>query len=663
MNSIFNPRIYISLMLLLIPATSRPEQILHEKVIGSYIKNFANHIVWPDAHYGVIKLVVISSDNAIINEFKQMAEVVKIKEKPISIEVLFEPDESMLDAQLIFISAERNTYQPDVFDKIEGKPILLISEEYRDKSLIMLNLFVTKDKTIRFEINKANILNQNLGIGEEILLMGGTEIDVAGIYMKSQKNLRKLEKEINGFESRIESLSVVFKESHENLAHIQQLSDQQSEYIEKQNKIHTAQLKFIQEQKQVIKNQTRQLEDQQLKIKQFSDSLKFYGTVLSEQQAEIDKRNKILETKAERIDSMNLVLAEINLFLGQKDSKISQQRIFMYLMGIIVIITLIFIGFIYKAYRTNRQKNEVLRIQQMQISTMNDELRTVNSKLIDNNQELTETLQKVKKMQQKLVHSEKMASLGVLSAGIAHEINNPINFVYAGINSLLRDFEDIEPIITAICALSPDNEHLSEKLQQIEILKEENAFNEAIEAIPMIINDIKLGADRTAEIIRGLRQFSRSEEEKPCYANIHEGIDIALLLLKNKYKNRIEIIKEYADTLPSIECFPGKLNQAFLNIIANAVDAIKDNGKIIIRTHAEDLKIIISIKDNGSGISEEIRQKIFDPFFTTKAVGAGTGLGLSITYGIIQEHKGSIELYSEIGAGTEFIITLPLTQS
>jgi signal transduction histidine kinase len=262
-------------------------------------------------------------------------------------------------------------------------------------------------------------------------------------------------------------------------------------------------------------------------------------------------------------------------------------------------------------------------------------------------------------MQEQLVQSEKMASLGVLSAGIAHEINNPINFVYAGIKSLLRDFEDIEPVLKEIEKLSPDDNDLSEKIKIINKIKEENYFDEAFEAIPEIISDIQLGADRTSEIVKGLRSFSRTEKDKVKGVFINKELDTSLLLLRNRYKNTIEVIKQYDDTIPSIEGYPGKLNQVFLNILSNAIDALEEKGEIKIITNNNKNDISIIIQDNGQGMNEETKSKIFDPFYTTKVVGQGTGLGLSISYGIVVDHKGSIKVNSEPGKGTEFIIILP----
>lgn len=179
--------------------------------------------------------------------------------------------------------------------------------------------------------------------------------------------------------------------------------------------------------------------------------------------------------------------------------------------------------------------------------------------------------------------------------------------------------------------------------------------------IESLFNGIEEGAIRTREIVMGLKNFSRLDEDVFKQANIHEGINSTLVLLKNKFKNRISIHKDYGE-LPTIECLPGKINQVFMNILNNAIQAIEDSGEIYIRTFAENDKVKISIRDTGVGMTEGVKKHIFEPFFTTKDVGAGTGLGLSISFGIIEKHNGKIDVKSEPEKGTEFTITLPVSQ-
>ena len=180
--------------------------------------------------------------------------------------------------------------------------------------------------------------------------------------------------------------------------------------------------------------------------------------------------------------------------------------------------------------------------------------------------------------------------------------------------------------------------------------------------IMSLLEGIEEGANRSSQIVKGLRTFSRLDEETCQFYDIHEGIDSTLILLQNKIKDRIKVRKEYGD-FDDVECFPFKFNQVILNILTNCIQAIEDEGEIVIQTIRSGIGIKIIIKDNGIGMSPEVKKHIFDPFFTTKEVGKGTGLGLSISFGIIEQHKGNIDVISEPGKGTEFIISLPLTQS
>ena len=270
---------------------------------------------------------------------------------------------------------------------------------------------------------------------------------------------------------------------------------------------------------------------------------------------------------------------------------------------------------------------------------------------------MTEAFEQLKSTQSKLVESEKMASLGVLTAGVAHEINNPVNFISAGIKSLKENYSDMQDLLKLY--LNLDRKNISEEQwDEIDETKKDLNIESLLPEIEELFGSIRNGATRTAEIVKGLRNFSRLDEGDMKKASLEEGIDNTLVILNNRFKNRIKVVKDYAK-LPEILCYPGQMNQVFMNIIYNATDAIEGEGEIHIKTWQENGKFKISIKDSGNGMSEEVRSKIFEPFFTTKAVGKGTGLGLSITYGIIDKHKGAIEVKSEMGMGTEFIISLP----
>jgi predicted ATPase/signal transduction histidine kinase len=277
------------------------------------------------------------------------------------------------------------------------------------------------------------------------------------------------------------------------------------------------------------------------------------------------------------------------------------------------------------------------------------------------NAALETTLAKLQAAQGQLVEAEKMASLGQLTAGIAHELNNPVNYLAANVNSLQLNFQDLLELLEKYQALKNTTDPQA-VVQDIEYFEEEIDLAYLKEEIDLLFEGMEEGAKRTSKIVLGLRNFSRLDEDDYKFVDIHEGIDSTLTLLSNKLGDRIRIHKNYGE-LPSIECLPGKINQVLMNVLNNAIQAIAGPGDIYIATESIEGAVSISIKDTGQGIKEEIKHRIFDPFFTTKDVGEGTGLGLSISYGIIENHHGTIKVNSEEGGGAEFIISLPLSQT
>ncbi|MBL1408164.1 histidine kinase [Sphingobacterium sp. C459-1T] len=329
-----------------------------------------------------------------------------------------------------------------------------------------------------------------------------------------------------------------------------------------------------------------------------------------------------------------------------------------------------------------RKEKEESQLRELAISQENERLireqnivleQKVNERtkeLTESNESLQTTLTHLKETQSQLVEAEKMASLGQLTAGVAHEINNPINFVTSNVAPLKRDIKMVWETLDEVERIAfSDGLSLLEKQEQIQAYKEELDIEYLKEEVDFLLKGMHDGASRTAEIVKSLRIFSRVDEDTLKYADINEGLESTLVILGSVIKEGIEVQKKYGD-LPEVECYAGKLNQVFLNILTNAIYAIdkkfgRDLGgilKIETSIYEDPSFISILISDNGIGIPSSVKEKIFEPFFTTKDVGEGTGLGMSIAYNTIAKHEGKIIVDSEEGCGTVFNLIIPIKQ-
>lgn len=296
-------------------------------------------------------------------------------------------------------------------------------------------------------------------------------------------------------------------------------------------------------------------------------------------------------------------------------------------------------------------------------------------------QELEKALSELQQAQAQLIQSEKMSTLGQLLAGVAHELNNPVSFIYGNVNHAINYVEDLLEMLQVY------REEYHNPTPKIQKSREQIDLDFLIEDLPKVVSSIKIGAYRMHQLVLSLRNFSRKDEAKMKPVDIHEGIESTLLILQNRLKARgsypeIKIIKEYGE-IPLVECYGCQINQVFMNLIGNAIDALEEQGTsdmghgnedlyptsyvesptIWIRTEVQDNCVLIRIADNGEGMSEDVKACLFDPFFTTKPVGKGTGLGLSISRQIVVEkHAGQLQCVSAPGEGTEFWIELPVRQ-
>lgn len=285
----------------------------------------------------------------------------------------------------------------------------------------------------------------------------------------------------------------------------------------------------------------------------------------------------------------------------------------------------------------NKQLEKRVQDRTKELSDTNEQLQIQKNKAI-------EAFETLKHSHARLMQSEKMASLGVLTAGVAHEIKHPLNAISANMESIKKNIEQITQSI--------DQPHIDDTIK-----KDINRLTEHTVSLIAATNE---GIKRTAGIIADLSAFARADEAEMGMNDLHQNIDSTLNLLSSEIKNNITVVKEYGQ-IPLLHCHPGKLNQVMMNILVNAIHALQSRreSKITIHTECKDDSIVLSIKDNGPGIKKEVLEKLFTPFFTTKQEGMGSGLGLFLSYNIIREHNGTIAVKSELEKGTEFIITLP----
>ncbi|MEL6880590.1 MAG: MHYT domain-containing protein [Cyanobacteria bacterium J06607_10] len=341
--------------------------------------------------------------------------------------------------------------------------------------------------------------------------------------------------------------------------------------------------------------------------------------------------------------------------------------------------TVVIFGIAWTSTFLDRLKNSEAKFKalaQKQVS-LNNQLRESEARQRQKNEELQAALDTLKSVQAQLIHTEKMSGLGQLVAGVAHEVNNPVNFIHGNLKYIRRYTQDMLHLVELY------QKHYPKAAAEIEICIEDIELDFLQDDLNKVLSSMELGTERIREIVLSLRNFSRTDEGALKQVNLHEGIDSTLMILQHRINPTagfpaVKIVQDY-DALPLVECFPGQINQVFMNILANALDALgevistaqhnaedkdKAAAQITIRTATVgDDWVEVAIADNGPGIPSEVKNRIFDPFFTTKPVGKGTGMGLSISYKIITErHGGKLECHSSAEQGTEFIIQLPICQ-
>lgn len=597
-----------------------------ESIKASLIYYFISYVNWPNENeFTTYTIGVLSQNKLIYEELLQISKVKKVKEKLIEVIEIKNP-EDFYNVHVLYVGPDYNGQVNEIYNSIYSKGILLITDNSTERLVTMINFIINPGESrIEYEANKQNLGANGFTYRNELLLYGGSQVDIKELLTEAENKLdfvldsikrlesqiREKEKELNEKNRTIDDLYISITKYQNEISNYQEELDRKNLEFREVSQLISVKQDLLQQKNQELLSQKKQQQaivqeilDKKTDLENARLNLEMLKNETSLQQQKITDQARILSKQADRIQSQARNMLLVILLLA---------------VTFIAVITL------FHSYRLKKR--------------LSLKLFDSNRKLLSNKNELEETIKKLNETQDQLIQSEKLASLGMLTAGIAHEINNPVNFINSG-NDLLPEITS--DLVTILDRKDPKSE---------EILKN----------LDLVYSSIHTGVERTTEIISSLRNYIRFDEDVFLYHNIVDSLHDAILILRNKHKDRIQI-HETIEEIPLIECIPGKIYQVFVNLLSNAMDAIKNQGDIFIDIKKEDRisGILIIITDTGNGIKKEYISNIFDPFFTTKEVGKGTGLGLYIVYGIIKQHNGSIKAESEDGTGATFLIRLPV---
>lgn len=613
-----------------------------ESLKVALVHKIANCVIWRTDTSSYFTIGVLSNNQNLHFKFEELSKIAKINKKNIKV-FNFSDKSNLKQVHLLFVDQENNESILNINQIINPWNTLLVTDENTKPGEIMINLKTdNKNGLLSFEYNRANILFAGLELTEELVLLKGTEIEIRDLYLRAKKLWDEQKRKADSLEtiSKYQELNLLTQK--DSIVAIKKQMAENEFTIQNQLKVISSKDSILNSLNSDIKEQQSEIDKNRLELNKFKIESNNYISQIVNYQAEVKGQKRLSDSLAVDISRKKKELDKRKEALGEKEQIIKKQVTWLTVSILIITIVIGLVIIIFRAYIANKKARE---------------------KIAEQKEELQSVLEKLQNTQQQLIQSEKMASLGILVAGIAHEINNPVNFINSGIAG-------VEKVVNKIILLNQELNKLnssdpSEGLRKIIELKNKLQLQNSIDLLPEIIKNIKLGIDRTISIVEGLRLYTRVDMEVKSMNDINQIIDTSLLLLKPKIKDRIEVKTTYYD-LPLIPVFPAKLSQVFMNILSNAIDSIIEDkspdkrSEIHIQTSMEDDKILIEFSDSGRGIPNENLNKLFDPFFTTKQVGKGTGLGLSISYGIITEHNGKITAKNNKDKGATFSIELPV---
>ena len=629
----------ITMQLFIVQAFS---QISPENLKTALVYRIANCITWNADTTRFFTIGVLSENQILLEKFNELSKVARINKKPIRIKFITNLN-PIQPTHILYVDQSYNKTLPSFLKKQFNQNRLIITEELDMPGEIMINLKLNSQKSMyTFEYNRANILYASLDITDEIVLLKGTEIEIRELYLQSKKLWDEQQDVIAGLKRQSDEQNKIIAVRNDSIRRMKTVID------ENQLKI-TNQLSVLAQKDSLSSDLNRKIDAQRAELNQnllqTQKLLKERNTaeeIINSHQLIITQQSAISDSLTQQIAFKQKELIEQNKLLTEKETLIHIQSVWLEVLIILVLVVIISIVLISRAYIANRRSQQ---------------------KISEQKEALEATLGQLKNTQQQLIQSEKMASLGVFIAGIAHEINNPINFISMGVDGIEKVIEKVIALFAELNRLTPESK--GDEIQKLLELKQNLKFQRSMDALPEILENIKTGIRRTIGITNGLRLYARMDNEEKILCDINRIIDSALQLLKPQLNSDIAIQVSYGN-FQNIKVFPGKLSQVFVNILSNAIDSIRSlhdqdiNASISITTKEIEGYIQIVFSDSGKGIPPDVLAKVFDPFYTTKEVGKGTGLGMSIAKSIIEEHNGKIIARNNQDKGATFTIEIPI---